>query len=238
MNKEEARNQLMDYLYNEMDSKKKAEFEQLLETDEELRAELAELRNTRSLFSKIPYEAPTEPLFRAAESSFPVTGQEMTGTGVSSEATRVNRSGFGGAKIYTFFGKAAAVAAIVLISVFITAFAGVEFGKTESGFYLTLGETTAETQPALSEEDILNLVAQVREENAIMMATMLDQAQAQQNEQLEEAFTMLTNYYEERRQQDLLLISEGFNQLEQDTYSRFRRTDQTLDNLIYALSNP
>jgi hypothetical protein len=232
MNKEEARNRLMDYLYDEMDSDEKAVFEKLIETDEELREELAELRSTRSLFSKIQHEAPKEPLFVAREDS----AHPLKPTFESPEAN--NRKGRGGATFYTFLGKAAAVAAVLLIGVLFTAFAGIEFGKTDSGFYLTIGETAAEPQPALTEDDILNLVTQLREENAIMMATMLDEAQAQQNEQLEEAFNVLTNYYEERRQQDLLLISEGFNQLEQDTYSRFRQTDQTLDNLIYALSNP
>ena len=232
MNKDEARNRLMDYLYDEMGSEEKAAFEQFLETDAELRAELTELKSTRSLFSKIPYEAPKEPLFVAGEDSAQLLKPKF-----ENPETK-DRKGRGGATFYTFLGKAASIAAILLVGVLVTAFAGLEFGKTDNGFYLTIGETASETQPALTEDDILNLVAQVREENAIMMATMLDEAQAQQNEQLEEAFNVLTNYYEERRQQDLLLISEGFNQLEQDTYSRFRQTDQTLDNLIYALSNP
>ena len=229
MNKEEARNRLMDYLYDEMENEEKAAFEKQLSADKELQAELDEVKATRSLFSNVPYEAPSGLLFQAnKESSEP--GRESL---PDAEQRAAGRASF-----YSLFGRGLAVAAVLLIGVFITAFAGVEFGKTESGFYLTIGESPAESQPGLSEEDVLNLVTQMREENAIMMATMLDQAQAQQNEQLEEAINILTTYYEDRRQQDLMLISEGFNQLERDTYSRFRQTDETLGNLIYALSNP
>jgi len=231
MNKEEARNRLMDYLYDEMDNKEKAAFEEQLSADKELQAELDELKGTRSLFSKVQHQAPSEPLFLATEES--TSFQNST----SSEAPATpGRKGI--ATFYTMFGKTAAAAAVLLIGLFLIAFAGVEFGKTEAGFYLTMGEPPAAPQSGLSEEDVLNLVTQMREENAIMMAAMLDQTQAQQNEQLEEAINILTAYYEDRRQQDLMLISEGFNQLERDTYSRFRQTDETLGNLIYALSNP
>ncbi|PWN05850.1 anti-sigma factor family protein [Rhodohalobacter mucosus] len=229
MNKEETRNRLMDYLYDEMESEERAAFEKQLSADKELQNELNELKSARSLFSNIPYEAPSGLLFQVNDKS-----SEPDRESLPDAEQRTAR----GASIYSLFGRGLAAAAILLIGVFITAFAGIEFGKTESGFYLTIGEPPAVSQSGLSEEDVLNVVTQMREENAIMMAAMLDQAQAQQNEQLEEAINILTTYYEDRRQQDLMLISEGFNQLERDTYSRFRQTDETLGNLIYALSNP
>lgn len=229
MNKEEAKNRLMDYLYDEMDTEDRAAFEKQLSGDEELQAEMKELKSTRSLFSKIPYETPSDLLFQVNSESSEQTREPLTDNKPADS---------GRASFYSLFGRGLAAAAILLIGIFLTAFAGVEFGKTDNGFYLTMGEPPAAPQPGLSEDDLLNVVTQVREENAIMMAAMLDQAQAQQNEQLEEAINILTAYYEDRRQQDLLLISEGFNQLERDTYSRFRQTDETLGNLIYALSNP
>lgn len=229
MNKEEARNRLMDYLYDEMDNEEKTAFEEQLSADKELQDELDELKATRSLFSNISYEAPSGPLFQVNKESPEPERQPLPDA---------EQRAAGGASFYSLFGRGLAAAAVLLIGVLITAFAGIEFGKTESGFYLTIGERPAESQPGLSEDDVLNLVSHMREENAIMMAAMLDQAQAQQNEQLEEALNILTTYYEDRRQQDLMLISEGFNQLERDTYSRFRQTDETLGNLIYALSNP
>lgn len=227
MNKEEARNRLMDYLYDEMSNKEREEFEHVLENDPELRSEWMDLKGTRSLFSHVSHEEPSELLFQAGS----VTAGD---THETESPGRANK----GARFYPLFRQGLAAAAILLIGVFLTAFAGIEFGKTDQGYYLTMGSHPVPAGQGLTEEEVLNIVTQIREENAIIMATMLDQVQMQQNEQLEEAFNILTAYYEQRRQQDLMLISEGFNQLERDTYSRFRQTDETLGNLIYALSNP
>ena len=231
MNKEEARIRLMDYLYNEMENEEKAAFEKLLSDDRELQKELNDLKGMRSLLSDVTPEASSDLPFQVpADTERSQQSQETSSNGKD--------RGPGRATFYSLFSRGLAAVAVLLIGVFLTAFAGVEFGKTETGFYLTMGEPPAAPQPGLSEDDVLNLVTQMREENAIMMATLLDQAQAQQNERLEETITILTEYYEQRRQRDLMLISEGFDQLERDTYSRFRQTDETLGNLIYALSNP
>ncbi|MDX1640548.1 MAG: hypothetical protein R3220_02540, partial [Balneolaceae bacterium] len=110
----------------------------------------------------------------------------------------------------------------------------------DQGFYLTFGEAPNPQpeiiQQGLSEEEVRDMINQIRQENSLLLASMIEQVQEQQNEQLEEAINVLTDYYDQRRQQDLRLISEGIAQLEENTYTRLRQTDQTLGDLIYALS--
>jgi len=128
----------------------------------------------------------------------------------------------------------------MLIVLMGAAFTDLNLGQTEQGFYLAFGEAPnpQPVEQGMSEVEVQKLISQIREENSILMASMIEQVREQQNEQLEEAISVLTEDYDQRRQQDLRLISEGLSQLEENTYTRLRQTDQTLGDLIYALSYP
>jgi hypothetical protein len=89
----------------------------------------------------------------------------------------------------------------------------------------------------ITEEQVIDLLEQIRAENTVVMAALAEQSLRRQNEQLEEAMNLLTAYYQEQRRQDLLLIAEGISQLEEDTYYRFLQTDEALGDILYALSN-
>jgi hypothetical protein len=68
------------------------------------------------------------------------------------------------------------------------------------------------------------------------MATALDQTRQQHRQQMENVIKTLTTYYDQRRQQDLVLVSEGLAQLEEETYYRFLETEEALEDLIFALN--
>jgi len=133
-----------------------------------------------------------------------------------------------------------AAAACMLVVLMGAAFTDLNIGQNDQGFYLAFGETPSiqPVQQGMSEQEVRDMIDQIRQENSILLASMIEQVQVQQNEQLEEAISVLTDYYDQRRQQDLRLISEGLTQLEEDTYYRLRQTDETLGDLIYALSYP
>lgn len=60
--------------------------------------------------------------------------------------------------------------------------------------------------------------------------------QQEQNAQFNESLTALADYYEERRNRDLILFTEGLLQLEESTANQIDQTNQALNGIIYALS--
>jgi Tfp pilus assembly protein FimV len=221
MTEQEKQNRLMDYLYDEMNDREKREFEKFLETQPRLKKELEEMQATRKAMATVSLDsAELEP--------FNFNPDQTSGSENSSK---------GSTKLYRLM-KVGLAAAILLAGMMAIAFSGVQFGKTTDGFYLTIGNQPEPVQQGISEEDVMNLLTQIQQENTLLMAAMAEQSRQQQNEQLEEALNLLTTYYDQRRQQDLLLIAEGLTQLEEDTYYRFLQTDETIGDIIYALSNP
>lgn len=211
----------MDYLYDEMSDTEKREFEELLEADAKLKKELEELQATRKVMGTVSLDSDELKPFSLS-------------TDRNSESENSSK---GDTKLYRLM-KVGMAAAILLAGMMALAFSGVQFGKTSDGFYLAIGNQPEPVQQGISEEDVMNLLAQIQQDNTLVMAALAEQTRQQQNEQLEEALNLLTAYYDQRRQQDLLLIAEGLTQLEEDTYYRFLQTDETLGDIIYALSNP
>lgn len=229
MTDKEIKNLFMDYLYDEMSDEQKTEFEKELDTHPDLKKELEELESTRNLIQAVPMETPSHKLVMMA------TDREK-----EEDDHKSIKPGF--LKRYPGLVTVLAAAACLLIFLMGAAFTGLNVGQTDQGFYLSFGDAPnlqpEVIQQGLSEEEVRDMINQIRQENSVLLASMIEQVREQQNEQLEEAISVLTDYYDQRRQQDLRLISEGLTQLEQDTYYRLRQTDETLGDLIYALSYP
>lgn len=229
MNDQGKKELLIDYIFNEMTDQQRSKFEKQLEVDPELRKELEELQSTRKLLQNVPIETPSYKLVMMA----PNRNQNED----PKKSSNTNLL-----KKYPGLTTVLAVAACLLIILMSAAFVDLNIGQTEQGFYLTFGEApTLKTEPVqqgMSKEEVRDMIDQIRQENSFLLASMIEQVHEQQNEQLEEAINVLTDYYDQRRQQDLRLISQGIAQLEQDTYYRLRQTDETLGDLIYALSYP
>ncbi|HMB99054.1 MAG TPA: hypothetical protein VKM36_11255, partial [Balneolaceae bacterium] len=107
----------------------------------------------------------------------------------------------------------------------------------EQGYYLTFGNPPVQIeQNNISEEELNQIIAEVRTENSLMLNSMLEQIQQEQNERFNESLTTLAEYYEERRNRDLMLFTEGLLQLEESTANEIDRTNRALNGIIYALS--
>lgn len=235
MTQEEARNRMMDYLFDEMDDQQKKEFEAFLKGDAALQKELEVLRQTSHIMAQAPPALPPHKLVMIPP------GQEQK-TGTQASRGLVSR-------LHPAVKTVFAIAASVLIILFGSALAGLHLGQTEAGFYIGFGEPPAQTETGISEEEVALLIDQLRNENVLLIESLLEhidsrqtaqieRVQAQQNEQMEEVLHMLTDYYEQQRQQDIRMISEGFAQLQQETNYRFMRTGEALEDLIYAMSRP
>ena len=213
----------MDYLFNEMDPHQRKEFEKVLKSRPDLQAELDELRATSDLLSSAPSIVPEyKPAFLT----------------ISNES-----DGKGNKKIKSLFSPVIktifAIAASVLLILLGSSLTGMEMGQSEQGFYLTFGSPPVQkTATGITEKQVLDIMEQMRIEQSLLLTSLLEQAQVQQNEQFNEVITLLADYYDERRQQDLIMIADGFEQLELQTHHRFNRTNAALGDIIYALSNP
>lgn len=227
MDDQNIKNLFMDYLYDEMTDEQKTEFEKKLDENPDLKKEFEELRSTSEMLRAVPVETPSLKLVMMAPER---DQKEKTKESLSKNFLRK----------YPGLITVLAAAACLLVILMGAAFTGLNVGQTDQGFYMTFGEAPNPqpeiVQQGLSEEEVRDMIDQIRQENSMLLASMIEQVQEQQNEQLEEAINVLTDYYDQRRQQDLRLISQGIAQLEEDTYYRLRQTDETLGDLIYALS--
>ncbi len=221
MNKNEIKQKLMDYLYDEMGDAERADFEEYITKNPDVKGELDELQGVRHVLEQVPVPEQTEPMTTESSPfiSAPNQAQESS-------------------KNLTVIRYMVAVAAIFLATLLTFSFINLQVGSNESGLYVHFGEKNVLQEQAVNEEMLADLLNQIRDENALFVATMVEQSSARQSEQIEEVLNALTDYYDQRRQQDLLLIAEGFSQLEQDTYYRFMQTDEVIGEIIFALSNP
>lgn len=220
MNEQEARSLLMDYLYDELEPFAKEEFEDYINDHPGMLAELQELQGTRKLLRQTPASGPPRKLVLM------IPEREETSSTQTHGMVRYLRAGV-------------AIAAVFLATVLSYSMIDLQIGRTGEGFLIRFGNamsSAGEPGEGVSPDEVYNLITQIQRENAQILAAVVEESQEQQRRQLEETVATLTEYYDRRRQQDLLLISEGLAQLEEETYYRFLQTDETLGDLIYALS--
>lgn len=214
MTEERARELLMEYLYDEMDPEQRVEFEKVLAESESLRTELAELKSTRSLIAMADTE---EPPSGAYFKSNEMEKRERQGN---------SRSGL-------FFAAAALFLGAVLLTIVYT---NIEITSGDGHFTITFGEPVQSVEQ-ITREDLALVVEQIRSENSILAGLMADELERRQSDQIDEAITLLTQYYDRQRQRDLMLITESLYQFEEETDTRFRERDELVADLIYALAN-
>lgn len=211
---------MMDYLYDEMTPEDKTEFEGLLKTHPELQKELHELSETKQLLQLVPGDM----------------NRTGSGHGERQEAGPADNSN----KLFTPGVKTVfAIAASILIILFGSSLAGLQISTSEEGFTISFNSPNVVEEPVntVSDEDLLALAEQIRTENRMLMTGMMDELQTRQQTQLQEAIQVLNTYYEQQREEDLTMIADGISRLQVETAYRFLQTDETLENIIYALNN-
>lgn len=257
--KEEIQNQMMDYLYDEMDDQEKETFEALMREQPVLQKELNELREMSGMLSSTPSVVPEyKPAFLISKETDEMAQQrqgfeEQARLSPGSEEQAQQRQGFeeqaqhrrGSEKqgkvkslLNPVMKTLLAIAASLLLILFGSSLAGVEMGQTEEGFYLTFGNPPIQTESGISEDQVLELIEQIQIDQTLLLTSLMEEGQRQQNDKLNEMIFVLADYYDDRRQQDLMMFADGLEQLEIQTHHRFNRTNEALGDLIYAISNP
>ncbi len=223
MNHEEARLLYMDYLFDEISDEERTKLENYLDQHPELKNELEGLSDTSDILNHMPVDEPTEKLIivssKAEEEAKPVKVWYM------------NRF------VQTFSGVAAAIV-ILFMGAAITQ-PNISIG--DEGFSMAFGTPEVVNEPVQSEptftaDQVQSIIQQVQADNAQRMTELVSALQTDQQAQFSQSLNEFANFLNDQRNQDLQLISLGFDRLEESTYNKFRQTDEVIGELIQSVS--
>ena len=223
MNKKTARSLFMDYLYDELETDQRKELETFLSQNPDLKQELDELADVRSMISHLPVQDPAEQLVMVEpnKSGLQEWWNELIGG-------LLPRNGFARAGF--------AMASLLIVFVILGAFTKMNISINDNGFNLAFGDKQEIIQQGFTPQQVELLLKQVKEDNAIMISDAIQQAQQQQENRIEKTLVNFADYIEQQRQSDLQMISSGLFNMEETYYDRFRQTDQVLGELIQTVS--
>jgi len=229
MDKNDAQSRLMDYLYDEMEPAERREFEEILHDDQDLQKELDDMQSMRKLLQ---------------EDNTEIKPGNMLLIKPDRDPTEFDRSGSAKrGKIFTL-ATLAAIAAAILLSFAVFSFMNLQISHTDRGTLISFGSETLpqetnepdQTEEYITKAEFYDMIDELQNRNSQVMATALQQTREQHQQQMEDVIQTLTTYYDQRRQQDLILVSEGLAQLEEETYYKFLQTEETLEDLIFAFN--
>lgn len=224
MDKETARLLFMDYMYDELDPGRRTELEQYLDQHPDLREELNELGTVRSMLTHLKAEEPAEQLLMLEPDN-------------NSAATQRSNGFTGNILSLNQYVKATlATAAMILLFFSAGALTDLNFSIGGDGFKLSFGPQQ-EVQEGISPEQVQLMLDEVKRENAVLMADLLEASRQQQEEQFQRTLGTFADYINEQRYSDLQLLSSGISSLEETYYDRFRQTDQVLGEIIQTVSS-
>ncbi|MFV1883967.1 MAG: anti-sigma factor family protein [Balneola sp.] len=225
MTREEAHILLMDYIYGELDNHQARELELYLETDPELKLEFEELSQTRSMLQHLPVQSPAEQLVIMEPEKEASTASENWWQKLTS--LLMPQSSFG----KTGF----AMATFVFLFFVMGAFTDMNVSFGDGGFKMTFGDQPP-VQTGYTAAQVEMIINQVQQENAQMINQYVLAAQEQQELQFQQTLSTFAEYLDSQRESDLELFNYSLTSLEENTYNRFRQTDQVLGEIIQTVS--
>lgn len=225
MTKDEARTLFMDYLYGELDADQTRKLELFINQHEDLKQEFDALTETRSLLQHLPVQSPQEQLVIMAAEKESSSPKESFWTKLST--LFIPQSGFGRAGF--------AMATFVFLFFVMGAFTNMNLSTGNSGFSITFGEQPP-VQTGYTAAQVEMIINQVQQENAQMISDYILVAQEQQDVQFQQTLSTFAQYLDTRRESDLELFNYSLTSLEENTYNRFRQTDQVLGEIIQTVS--
>jgi hypothetical protein len=217
MNDQSARSLFMDYLYDEISEEQKTKLETYLKDNPELRKELDELSETRSILQQMPEVNPNKKLLvmEPREGSFGHWWQQAKHLLPPS-----------------FLGKSTlAAAAGLILFLFVGSVAQLHIDSSGDGIAISMGYNPTINQ-GLSKQEAEALISQIREENAAMLSEYAEAINQQNKEQLQK----VVNYFQEQRINDLQLVDQTLDELQQNTNYRLRQTNQYLGQVLQTVS--
>lgn len=217
MNDQLARSLFMDYLYDEISDSKKQKLEMYLKEHPDLRSELDQLKQTRTLLQQMPEIDPAQQLLvmEPRERTFAQWWQQAKALLPQS-----------------FLGKTGfAAATVILMLLIIGSLTRLHIDTTGGGVAVSLGYNPTINQ-GLSSEQTDALVNQIREENAAMLSEYAKAINEQNRQQLKK----VVNYFQEQRMNDLQLVDQTLDELQQNTNYKLQKTNEYLGQVLQTVS--
>ncbi len=90
----------------------------------------------------------------------------------------------------------------------------------------------------LAEEIKQQLLAEIQQQNRELVAQMVQAGYEKQRSDFDRALFSLTNEWQRQRQSDLIVVGRGLEEVQQNTDSRLRQTNQILDQLMRVSDSP
>jgi hypothetical protein len=217
MNDQLARSLFMDYLYDEISESDKKKLEKYLEQNPDIHKELEQLKQTRTVLQQMPDPDPAQQLLvmEPRERSFSQWWTQAKGL-----------------IPHSLPGKTAFAATAALVLFFLLgSLTQLHIDTSNDGLSISFGYSPTINQ-GLSQEEASALFAQIKEENAVMLADYAGAINQQNKEQLQQVIA----YFEEQRMQDLQLVNQTLNQLQENTNYRINRTNEYLGEVLQTVS--
>lgn len=217
MNHELARSLFMDYLYDEIEEEEKQRLENYLEQHPDLKRELDELHETRTLLQQMPLAEPDRQLTM-------VEPRERTfGQWIGQAKALLPRTGFGKLGF--------AIAAGLILLLFVGSVAQLHVSVNSSGWSFALGYSPTVNE-GLAAEQAQTFLDRVREENAAMMTEYTRTLRQENQQQLQQ----LVRYVEQQRLSDLQLIDQNLAQLQRANNYRWQQTSEFLGEMMQTVN--
>ena len=128
-------------------------------------------------------------------------------------------------------GLAYGVVGILLL----LALTNTEISYQSGNFKLSFRLFTKEPPPIQNENKATannQVLEELRQENYYLIKRLIEQSEARQRKEWQTSLVQLNHNFEQRRIQDLNLIGLGLNDIEQNTYKKLQRLDNSLNELF------
>jgi hypothetical protein len=223
MNEKKAHALFMDYLYDELDSEQKKELELYLKHHPDMQDEFNELLETRNMLKNIPLEESTY--------QYVVIQPDKSQIGVWFDGLK---QVFMPRSLYS--GSVLAFISILLITLLFASVSRLQVMSNEAGWSVHFGSQPEIIQQGIDKETLNQILSAIRQENLMMVTSLVEESQLQNEIQLREAVTAILDYMDEQRSSDLQLVGRGLAEIEQENYYRYIRTNETLSELLQNIS--
>jgi len=223
MNCEIAKTLFMDFLYDELPETEANALQAHLAVCEVCREELAGLRVARHALQILP---PAEPAERLVFSELRGRNWAQWWQQVK---TLLPRPAWARAGL--------AFSAALLLFLVAGSLANLQIKYSAAGLNLSM-HLLPPKQEAVPDAAADALLARMRVENMQMVSQMLAQERQEQQRQWQRSLAALARDFDRRRQDDLMLVGQGLQEIQRSTYKQVGQTNQALKQLMRYVNLP
>lgn len=209
---------LMGFLYNELDEGKKKKVKVHLETCENCQAELDEIQQTMNVLKSWKDEEP----------QFNFVFVKQKASKFESVLSRF-------VKPFKLRPVSVGIPAFAVLCLLVLSLFNFNLQYHEGDFYASFG-LMPKAENNLLQETIAKMLTQFQQENYEVMSRMIQSSEYRQNQNFELAINKWAAEYEQKRTDDLRMVNTSFGILQRTTQDQYVQTHEFLKDLIQQAS--